>query len=155
MANINALKYILAAMVTAILLQSCSATKVSQSDKQGISGYIRILTGNQMPAPGRILGKGRGISCDIYFYAPTRLTDTKGSSPLFTAVNTRLILHARSDSTGYYAVKLPAGVYSVFIKQYGRFFAAERNGNGILNAVDIRPATVTHKDFVINNRASY
>jgi hypothetical protein len=138
-----------------IFLFACSGLKSGMQTGQGLSGYIYLLRGNQMPSPGRAVSKGRGVSREVFIYEPTTTGQTTGSSPTFNRINTRLITQAKSDTTGHYSINLPAGKYSVFIKQDGKFFAAESDGTGTLNPVQIGQNVITKKDFTINNNAAY
>lgn len=108
-----------------------------------------------MPSPGRPQSNGRGVSRFIFIYEPSTVKNTTGTGPVFIHVKTRLIARAKSDSTGYYAIKLPAGKYSVFIGDNKGFFAAQSNGQGILNPVEITERTVTNKDYKITIGASF
>ena len=138
-----------------IFFSSCYSLKPESNVKQGLSGYIYAIRGNQMPGPGRPQSKGRGVSRYLLIYEPTTIKSTRGDRPIFTHIKTRLIARAKSDSTGYYAIKLPAGKYSVFIGEGKNFFAAESNDNGMINAVEITDKTISHKDFTITLGATY
>jgi hypothetical protein len=138
-----------------ILLSACAATKLQVAGRQGIEGNIYLVSGNQMPGPGRPLNKGRGVSRTVYFYAPTTGNETQGTAPLYTNLKTKLIAQTKSDSTGHYSIKLPAGKYSVFINEAGHLFAAESDGTGTLNPVDVLSKTITKKDFTLNHNAAY
>jgi hypothetical protein len=146
-------KYMIPGLV--IFLFACSGLKSAQPVSQGLSGYIYLVRGNQMPSPGRPISKGRGVSRDIYIYEPTSVSQTQGTSPVFDAIKTRLIAHTKSDTTGRYHINLPVGKYSVFVKDNGKFFAAESNGEAILNPVEVFVKTFTQKDIIINNKAAY
>jgi hypothetical protein len=135
---------------------ACANLKPIHSISQGLSGYILLSRGNQMPSPGRIAGKGSlRVSREIYIYQPTTINQTLGSSPLFKQINTHLIAKTKSDSTGYYEINLPTGNYSVFILDKGQFFASESDGDGVINPVQILSNTVTKKTFNINYQAAY
>lgn len=108
-----------------------------------------------MPSPGRPQSKGRGVSRYVLVYEPATTKNTTGTGTVFTHIKTRLVARAKSDSAGYYAIKLPIGKYSVFISEGKGFFAAESNGEGVLNAVEITEKTVVHKDFKITTGAAY
>lgn len=108
-----------------------------------------------MPSPGRPQSKGRGVSRDIYIYEPTTTAQTEGNAPLFDRIKTRLVAQTKSDSTGHYSIKLPAGKYSVFISNDTSFFAAESDGKGLLNLVEIAANKVTPKNFTLNSGAAY
>ena len=138
-----------------IFLFACSGLKPGMQKGQGLSGYIYLQRGNQMPSPGRVVSKGKGISREIFIYEPTNINQVTGSSPMFYHINTRLIAQTKSDTAGRYSVNLPTGAYSVFIKEDGKFFAAESNGTGILNPVQVGPDHITEKNFTINNKAVY
>ena len=133
---------------------ACSTLKPVQKNGE-LSGYIYLLKGNQMPSPGRPLSKGHGVSRDIYVYEPTPISLTLGASPIFTQIKTGLITHIKSDSTGHYALSLPAGKYSVFVREGIGFFAAENDGSGVLNPVEVIKNTSLKKDFIIAAGAVY
>ena len=149
------MKFKVALLLILVLCSACFATQPQKEPVQGLSGYIYLVTGNQMPTIGRPQNKGRGVMRDIYIYQPATISQTTGNSTLFTAVKTKLIAQTKSDSTGHYLVKLAAGKYSVFIKEGDQFFAAESDGTGAINPVEITLNTLTKKDFTINNNAAY
>jgi hypothetical protein len=137
------------------VLSSCFVSQPGKVIGEGISGTIYLLSGNQMPGPGRPQSKGRGVSRVVYIYEATTPAQTTGASPLFNHIKTKLIAQTKSDSTGHYAVKLPPGKYSVFIAEGAQYFAAESDGTGALNPVNVLPKTLTTKDFTINTGAVY
>lgn len=108
-----------------------------------------------MPGPGRRQSKGHGASRYLFIYEPTTIKNAAGVSPVFTHIKTRLIARAQSDTTGYYAIKLPIGKYSVFIGEGKNFFAAGSDANGIINPIEVTDKTVIRKDFTINANAAY
>jgi hypothetical protein len=142
-------------MISGILLVACHSLKPATQIKQGISGFVYRESGNQMPAPNRPTRAPKGISCELYIYLPATFKQTEGSNPVFMKINTKLITVAHSDSTGHYAVDLPPGKYSVFIKQADQYFASESDGDGILNPVEVKPGKVTVKDWKLRVGAVY
>jgi len=147
------LKYSIISII--IFFSSCYSLKPQANVKQGLSGKISVIKGNQMPGPGRPQNKGRGVSRYVFIYEPATLKNTTGAGPVFKHIKTRLVARTKSDSTGYYAIKLPIGKYSVFIAEGQGFFGAQSDGKGILNPVEITDKTVAHKDFSITANASY
>ncbi|MBE9664166.1 hypothetical protein [Mucilaginibacter myungsuensis] len=123
--------------------------------KQGVSGYIYLRTGNQMPSFDRPSSKGRGVSREVFFYTPASFSDVSGSSPLFSGVNTKLILRVKSDNKGFFKAKLPAGNYSMFVKEGHSFFGSISDGNGIINPVTVDQNTITKHDLTITANAAY
>ncbi|WP_158825160.1 carboxypeptidase-like regulatory domain-containing protein [Mucilaginibacter lacusdianchii] len=136
------------------LLVACAIQK-NGSPTGTLQGHIYNLSGNQMPGPGRPKSRGRGVVKDIYVYQATTTTQATGNMPLFTKISSRLAAHTRSDSTGRYQVKLPAGKYSVFIKETNGYFAAEADGEGHLNPVIITNGQTTTRDVTITLNAVF
>ncbi len=142
-------------LISALGLIACHTMKPA-TVTQGLSGYVYRESGNRMPSPSRAPRKPKGIKCDLYIYPPTTTGQTVGNSPDFTSVNSRLITVVHSDSTGHYAVKLPAGKYSVFIKTDKQsFFADESDGDGILNPAEVAAGKVTVRNFTLRLGAVY
>jgi hypothetical protein len=142
-------------VISAFMLMACHTVKPS-AITQGLSGYVYRESGNQMPSPNRKPGKPKGIKCDLYIYQPTTLKQVAGSNPVFTNVNSKLVTIVHSDSTGYYAVKLPVGRYSVFISTDKQsFFADESDGNGILNPAEVTANKLTSRNFTLRQGAVY
>lgn len=123
---------------------------------QGIEGYIYELTGNQMPMKGKPTNNNkRGVKREIYIYRATSAKQTKGNTPLFDKVNTPLVLKTTSDQNGHYKANLPIGNYSVFVKEDGKLFAAETNGAGILNPVNIMLNKISNRNVIITVNAAF
>ncbi len=142
-------------VISVFMLMACHAMKPSIVT-QGLSGYVYRESGNQMPSPNRKPRKPKGIKCDLYIYQPATLKQVAGNSPVFTSVNSKPVTIVHSDSTGYYAVKLPAGKYSVFISTDKQsFFADESDGNGILNPAEVTTNKVTSRNFTLRLGAVY
>lgn len=134
-----------------------AACKMQQGQASAtlLQGHIYYVSGNQMPGPGKTPGKSRGVKRDIFIYQPTTSTGVTGQMPLFSKISTRLVARTQSNASGYYQVKLPAGKYSVFIREEGGYFAAEADGEGHLNPVTISAGKAITKDFNITLNAAY
>lgn len=141
-------------ILTPIAIISCSMQKRLQIS-QGAEGHITRLTGNQMPMKGRPQPKGKGIIADVVIYKATSVQQAQGHIPLFTLVNGQPVAQTQSDSTGYYKVALPVGKYSVFVKVGEQFFAAETDGQGTLNPVEVTIRQIAQRNVVVNVGAAY
>ena len=109
-----------------------------------------------MPMKGKPANSNKhGVKREIYIYKAASVQQTQGSTPLFDKVNTPLVLKTMSDKNGYYKASLPAGTYSVFIKENEKLFAAETDGAGILNLVTVTPNNITHRDITITVNAAF
>lgn len=141
-------------ILTLVAIISCSMQKNKQVS-QGIEGHIIRVSGNQMPMKGRPAAKGKGIIAEVFIYTATTVQQAQGQMPLFNQINGKAVVHTKSDSTGNYKVALPAGKYSVFIKTNGQFFAAETDGQGILNPAEVTTGQVTRRDITFNIGVAY
>jgi hypothetical protein len=140
--------------VILVALASCAMQKIPAG--QGIEGFVYQASGNQMPMKGRpVSAKSKGITREIWIYEATPLQQAEGRLPLFNRINTRLISKTRSDSTGHYQVNVPAGRYSVLVKEGQQFFAAETNGIGTLTPVEVLHGKMSRRDVIVNLQASY
>ena len=93
--------------------------------KQGISGLVYRISGNQMPSPNRLAAKPNGIKTTLFIYEVTNIKEVirKESSSFYYSINKKLIATVHSDSTGHFYIQLPVGVYSVFTKVNQLFYA--------------------------------
>jgi hypothetical protein len=147
-------KYLFTLLLISSSSISCSTMK-HQPNYGTIEGHIYNATGNQMPGPGKDLQPNKGAVREIWIFEPTAEKQVTGTSPLFNTLSTKSIAHTTSDSTGHYQIKLPAGRYSIFIKESSGYFAAESDGTGILNPVEVSIGHTTTKDITITLNAVY
>jgi hypothetical protein len=141
-----------------LTMVSCSAQKKQSAGPvtQGINGYIYQVTGNQMPLKGKPVQRhGKGIAREVWIYQATTIQQAQGQMPLFNRINTRLAIKVKSDSTGHYQADLPAGLYSVFVKEGEQFFASETDGPGIINPARVIEGKVTSRNVTVNIGAAY
>jgi hypothetical protein len=144
-------------IVTGVAFVSCSMHKSPQAAplKQGIDGFIYLATGNQMPMVGQPRNQPKGIPADVYIYKATSAQQATGNTPIFTQINSELVAHVKSDTTGHYQAALPAGQYSVLVKHKGSYFSSESNDKGILTPADVTTGMVTHRNVTVNVGAAY
>ncbi|MFD1258891.1 hypothetical protein ACFQ3S_18935 [Mucilaginibacter terrae] len=139
-------------MVSCSVQQRQSHTPVTQ----GIDGFIYLVTGNQMPMKGKPVQRhGKGMVREVWIYQATTVQQVQGQMPLFTSIHTRLAIKVWSDSTGHYQAALPAGMYSVFVKEGELFFASETDGPGIINPVEVVANKVASRNVTVNIGAAY
>lgn len=97
----------------------------SSTLKQGISGFVYRISGNQMPSPNRPASKPNGLKTTLFIYEVTNIKDVsrKETSAYYYSIHKKLISTVHSDSTGHFLINLPAGIYSVFTKVNQLFYA--------------------------------
>lgn len=138
-----------------ISLLACHSLKPTQPVRQGLQGCVYQKMGNKIPMKGKPQQKGRGISRELYIYQPTTAAQAEGDNLIFYKIGTKLMAITRSDSTGCYRVALPAGKYSVFIKDKDVYYATETDDRGILNPVEIIKDSVVVKNWTLSKGATY
>lgn len=131
-----------------VIILACSSLKKVKSSpvKQGITGFITEVTGNQMPSPDAPRAIPKGILTTIFVYEPTNITQVTrvGTSTVYTSVNTKWVASVQTDSTGAFTLALPVGSYSLFVQQGKGFYANlfDTNNNIALFVVEEDKLTV-------------
>jgi len=108
-----------------------------------------------MPSPGRKADPDVPAARTVLIYELTRRSDAVANGTLFSHLKTSLIAKTHSDTTGYYAVALPIGKYSVFVEVEGGLFANLFDDKGNINLIEVKKDCLSKKDIVINNLAVY
>lgn len=138
---------------------ACSSSKKANSSMitQGITGYITEVTGNQMPMKDAPLPVGRGILTTVLVYEPTNVSQVNriGTSPVYTAISTKLVASVQTDSTGAFTVDLPTGSYSLFIQQGKQFYANLFDVNNNIALFAVEEGKLTRADLKVSSKASY
>jgi len=95
--------------------------------QQGISGTVEFWEGDFMPTaypqvPG---GTVTSVVREVRIHEAARMYDVTFSSPggFFSEIRTPLVASVESADDGQFAVNLPAGTYSLFVVEDGRFYA--------------------------------
>lgn len=123
-------------------------------NREGITGYVRVFKGNQMPMLGQAQSAGSGRRCQVYVFSAVPVSKASGTSPLFSNINGRLIAIVKTDSTGHYIVHVPPGKYSLFIKQGKGFFSNEID-DGYLTPVDVRANKLAVKNINVTLQSTF
>ena len=96
---------------SSIVILGCSSARNVKSSavKQGITGFVTEVRGNQMPNPDAAPKSPKGIHTTVFVYEPTHISDVtrEGTSPVYTAIHTKLVASIETDSTGGFTVALP------------------------------------------------
>lgn len=124
---------------------------------QGIAGQITEHSGNQMPMKGGAPQVARGIKATVFIYEPTHISQVAriGGSASYTAINTKRVASAATDSLGAFTVSLPPGTYSVFIGQGKQFYANLFDANNNIALFTVEPGKLTRVNLAVNSAATY
>ncbi|SDK67214.1 hypothetical protein SAMN05421823_103245 [Catalinimonas alkaloidigena] len=130
----------------------------SEPLQQGLRGVVTFKSGNLMPGPDLDprAAAGQPVVREVYIFPLTKLSEAFATeAPFYDSLATEPIAVAQSDSTGCFQVRLPAGHYSVFVREKDRYYANGFDGDGYIFPVDIEEDEVTDISFDIDYEAAY
>ena len=124
---------------------------------QGIAGLVLEETGNSMPMKGAPPVTPKGLKTTVYVYEPTNISQVSriGTAPEYTLINTKMVASVESDSTGAFAISLPVGTYSLFVKYKGRYYANMFDSQNNINLITVVADQRTEATITVNSGASY
>ena len=149
---------LLAGLVACRSLTNARAVDCRTTLRQGLRGTVVFLEGNLMPSPDLDPGAAAGqpVVREIAVYAPTTRRQVEETAPTFyTNIRTERMATATSDSTGCFQVSLPAGSYSLFVREGDRYFANRFDGDGVIFPVRVDSGEVTQVRIDIDHAAAY
>jgi len=158
MLKLRILRFSIPVMLAATVatLFSCTMQKATSGTiTQGIEGTVYKVSGNQMPMKGGERSKPKPQVSEVYIYQATTSKQVQGQGTLYSQVNTKLVAKVSTDSKGHYRMALPAGLYSVFVKEGNLYFASESDGTGTLNPAGVLAGKVTTRNITVNHDAAY
>ncbi len=144
--------------ITAVI-SGCSLVKTTKTTivRQGISGLVTAVTGNQMPMKGVDPMPPKGLAAIIYVYEQTNLSQVTKSNKtgIYTAIQTKRLATIKTDSVGTFRIALPVGKYSLFIKSRESYFANDFDQFNNICLVEVEAQKWTTARIVLNSAASY
>ena len=110
-----------------------------------------------MPNPDAPPALPRGIHTTVFIYEPTNITDVTrvGTSPVYTAINTKLVASVETDSTGVFTIALPVGSYSLFVQQGKGFYANLFDTDNNIALFVVEDDKLTTVKLTVSSRATY
>ncbi|WP_266369107.1 hypothetical protein [Tellurirhabdus rosea] len=105
---------------------------------QGLCGTVLFKSGNNMPTVDRPQPKGQPVAREVLIYELTGMNQVKANDEgFYTEVASKLIKTVKSGKDGRFCVSLPAGSYSVFVKEEKGLYANEFDGENHIFPVKI------------------
>lgn len=151
---------ILAVFYMMLISIACHSIKKSTSVPnidQGIRGQVLEVKGNQMPSPDAPPSKGHGVNTEVYVFEPTNIKEVErinGTSE-YKAIHRKIIKTVKTDSAGRFAVDLPPGTYSLFIRLNGHYYSNLFDVDNNIGIVTVEPNRVSQVNITISSKATY
>jgi hypothetical protein len=143
-------------ITTLVLIPFMAGCRMNQQVTQGIQGQVLWYEGNRMPGIQMKADEGKPVQRDIFIYELTNQSDVSVSSGSFyKEIRTHLAAKVKSDTDGFFSVKLSKGIYSVFVKEGETCFTNILDGQGNLNPVEVKKSSVTQIILRIDYKAVY
>jgi hypothetical protein len=121
-----------------------------------LCGTVREVTGNQMPGPNKSLSGGAPVVREVLVFPVMSLDSvTQDDGGLFGNVTAKPVATVQSDKAGKFCVRLPAGQYSVLVREPKGLYANLFDTKNRINAVTIQPGKTATMAITISHRASY
>ncbi|HRI78848.1 MAG TPA: carboxypeptidase regulatory-like domain-containing protein [Cyclobacteriaceae bacterium] len=136
-----------------ILFLLCTITTFSQ--KQGLSGQVFWVSGNQMPGPESILSPNQGAVREVLIYELTSMKDVTQVGPFFRDIKTKIIATIQSKADGTFKIKLLPGAYSVFTREKNGLYANLFDEKNNINPVIIKSGQYAWKTITIDYEVAY
>ncbi|WP_338874235.1 hypothetical protein WBJ53_01260 [Spirosoma sp. SC4-14] len=114
-------------------MSSCHPKSILQKIKQGICGTVVVKRGNFMPGPGAPKASGSPVERDVLIFPLLNMNQVDaGDNGFINSVGeSKPIKTVKSDKNGKFCVSLPAGRYSVIVREpkglYANSFDAQNN----------------------------
>jgi hypothetical protein len=153
--------FLYAALCMSVWACASVSSSSSSSNKDRLAsgkvcGTITWQAGNRMPSPDRKPTKDLGVSRELRVYELTNIQQVRTENGFIKAVATPLITSVISDKDGKFCISLPAGKYSLIVKEGEKgLWANQYDGEGNIFPITISSGTTSNIDFVINYNAVY
>ena len=125
--------------------------------KQGITGRVEIWEGNFMPMIDQKSANNKitpAVNRRVRVHQPLKVDGGMASAKL-GEIPTPLIAETTTDSTGQFAVAVPAGTYSVFVEEEGGWYYNGCNSEGIQGAVTVESEKMSEVLIKITTKATF
>lgn len=123
--------------------------------KQGLTGQVFWVSGNQMPGPEAVLSPNQGAVREVLIYELTTFNDVTQVGPFFRDIKTRMVASTQSKPDGSFKVKLQPGTYSVFTREKNGLYANLFDEKTNINPVTIKNGHYAWKTITIDYEVAY
>lgn len=145
--------------IGSLLSLSCGNSRQLNDQKiqQGLEGVVQMVSGDRMPSPDIPLAEPTGYLTTVYIHRLTELSQLRkmNKAGLFATIPTPLVASVTTDSSGHFAVELPTGEYSVFVKYENGFYANWFNEKNQIGPALVQEKKLTRLKLLISADATF
>lgn len=102
-------------------------------------------------------GKGAPLATSIYIYEPTQVAqlDTLLHDRFTRKISSRQVATLKSDSKGFFQIRLKPGKYSLFVQFEGAYYIPYFSGSQWVSLFEVSSNGVTEMDLKVYSKDSY
>jgi hypothetical protein len=131
-------------------------TSIVDNHTGALAGTVRFWEGNF--TPGSSTGTITPVVREVLVYEPTTTSQVTLPppyfGPFFSAIHSRLVATTMSDSYGRFSMVLPAGTYSMFVRENGQYYSNIIT-DAFIYPVDVVSGATTTITFNIDYMAAF
>ena len=125
-----------------------------------LEGTVIFWQGNFMPgvagSPSPTSGTKTPVAREVFIFEPTAINEvTQLQGAFYSDIQTKLITTTMSDDNGHFSVNLPAGQYSLFVKENDLYYSNLVDKYFTINPVNIISGATTTVEFDIIYQAYF
>jgi hypothetical protein len=142
-------------IVICLALTSFRPAENEFCSRQGITGHVYMVKGNQMPSPDRPPSRPAGVKTTLFIYELTNTSQATQDGAFYKTISTKLVKEVLTDENGYFKTKLKPGWYSLFVKKGDLFYSNIFDDKNNIHPIEVKKGEWTEEDFKADYDAVY
>jgi hypothetical protein len=141
-----------------VICLSLTSFRLAENDfcrRQGITGHVYMVKGNQMPSPDRPPSRPLGAKTTLFIYELTNTSQTTQDGAFYKTISTKLVKEVLTDENGYFKTKLKPGWYSLFVKKGDLFYSNIFDDKNNIHPIEVKKGEWTEENFKADYDAVY
>ncbi len=152
----NLLVIVLLVTITMAAFAQHPARRKTRSGPTQLCGTVHEVRGNRMPGPAKTLPGGTPVVREVLVYPVMSLDSvTQDDGGFFNNITAKPIVTVKSDKAGKFCVQLPAGTYSVLVRELKGLYANLFDTKNRINAITVQPGKTATMAITISHSASF